>query len=223
LFGQEDTLGSVGFGFSFDPTKMSELLYINFSPWGLQMIPTASSSAFVFYVPINVSNGFRLEPSIGLFSMSSSSTETSTTPVSGYPSTSSTDASVITLGIRGTFKSPLSNSLVLYFGPRLEFGIVSTTYEHTYFSNYPVTNTKNGEKTITKETDITFGGVLGAEYFPIRKFSVGGEISLNYVTFGNPDITDEYYPPQSPSTYTTERKQHTLYTGALFFLRWYFL
>jgi hypothetical protein len=223
LLGQEDTLCRVGLGVSFDPTKISELVYISSSPDAVHIIPTANSSAIVFYVPINVTKEFRLEPSIGLFSMSSSSTETSTIPSSGDPSTNSIDASVITIGVRGTFISHLSNSLLFYFGPRLELGIVSSTNEYTYISNYPLTNTTAGDKTTTKETDITFGGVVGTEYFPIHKFSFGGEISLNYVTFGNPDITREYYPPQSPSSYTTKREQHTLYTSALFFLRWYFL
>jgi hypothetical protein len=40
------------------------------------------------------------------------------------------------------------------------------------------------------ETDITVGGVIGVESFPIRKFIFGGEICLNYVIFG---ITDDIY------------------------------
>ena len=169
-----------------------------------------------------MTNRFRLEPSIGLFSISSSSTTTPTTQGIGSPSTTSTDASLTIIGIRGTYSSSLSNSLALYYGPRLEFGIVSLTEEYVYTTSYPVANTRQDDKTTTKETDITFGGVIGVEYFPICKFSVGGEISLNYVTFGNPDIED-YPTPASLPTYTTERKQQILYTDALFFLRWYFL
>jgi opacity protein-like surface antigen len=223
LHAQEDTLGLVGLGISIDPTKGSELVYINPSLENLQSIWSNNTSAVVFYVPINVTNRFRFEPSIGLFSASSSSATTPTIQGNGTPYTYSNDASVITLGIRGTYRYSLSNLLILYLGPRLEFGIVSSTYENVYITNYPNANIKQDDKKITKETDITFGGVIGAEYFPISKFSVGGEISLNYVTFGNPDITYENYPTPSSSYNTTEREQHTLYTGALFFLRWYFL
>ncbi len=113
--------------------------------------------------------------------------------------------------------------MVIYYGPRLEFEFISSTYEDVYSNNYPNANSNYDYKTITTETDITFGGVIGAEYFPIHKFSIGGEISLNYVSFGNPNVTNDNYPvPASPSTNTSERNQHTLYTGALFFLRWYF-
>ena len=221
LHGQEDTLGLVGLGISIDPTKGSELVYINPSLENLQSNWTNNTSSVVFYVPINVTNRFRLEPSIGIFSMSSS---TASTQGGGYPQTITNDASVITLGIRGTYNSFLSNSLMLYYGPRFEFDIVSSTYEDLYYSNYPSTNSKYDNKTITSETDITFGAVIGVEYFPIRKFSVGGEINLNYVIFGNPNVTNNNYPtPAAPSTYTSERDQYTLYTGALFFLRWYFL
>ncbi len=217
LLGQEDTLGTLGLGISIDPTKGSELVYVESYLDDLQYISTTSTSAVVFYVPINVTNRYRLEPSIGIFSTSSS-----TTQGSGSPYTISNDASVITLGIRGTYRCSLSNSLILYFGPRLEFGIVSSTYEYVYITNVPNVNTKQDDKTITKETDITFGGVIGTEYFPIPKFSIGGEIGLNYVTFGNPDVTYNYYPTPATSNSTSEREQHTFFTGALFFLRWYF-
>jgi hypothetical protein len=223
LFGQDDTLGLVGLGISIDPTKGTELVYINSSWENLQSAPITNTSSIVFYVPLNVTNRIRFEPSIGLFSTSSSTTTTSIPQGSSYPQTISNDASVTTIGIRGTYISSLTSSLILYFGPRLEFGFVSSTQGDVYAVNYPVVNTRIDNKTITKETDMTFGGVIGAEYFPIRKFSIGGEISLNYVTFGNPDITNEYNPPPSAPIYTTERDQHTLYTGALFFLRWYVL
>jgi hypothetical protein len=214
LFGQEDTLNIAGLGISIDPTKVSEMVYFG-SFWQNYPTPITSTSAIEFYVPIKVTNKFRLEPSIGLFFTSSSTTTTPIVHGNGYSETTTNDASVVTIGIRGIFNSSLSNSLSLYYGPRLEFGFVSSTSEDGQPSQ--------DYKTTTTETDITLGGVIGVEYFPIRKFSFGGEISLNYMTFGNPYVTNEDNPQTQPSTYTSERDQHTLYTGALFFMRWYFL
>ena len=76
-----------------------------------------------------------------------------------------------------------------------------------------------------KETDINIGIVLGAEYFSISHFSVGGEVSFNYTTFGNPNITNTFSPPQTPppSIESTQTTQYSYHTDALFLMRWYFL
>lgn len=215
LFGQEDTLPVAGLGISIDPTKVAEQVYITPYAANYQTFAISGPSAIAFYMPINVTNKFRLEPSIGLFSMSSSTTTTPISQLSGSIETTSYDASVFTFGIRGLFISPLSNSLSLYFGPRLEFGFVSSTYEDIY--------ALQDNKTTETETDVTIGGIIGVEYFPIRKFSLGGEINLNYMIYGNPTVTYDFNPPAQPSNYTSERDQYSLYTGALFFVRWYFL
>lgn len=69
------------------------------------------------------------------------------------------------------------------------------------------------------------GIVFGAEYFPISHYSAGGEVSLNYTTFGNPTITNTTSPPQTPPAYTNSNDvaQYSFNTEALFFMRWYFL
>ena len=75
----------------------------------------------------------------------------------------------------------------------------------------------------TKETDVHLGASFGGEYFPFTQFSVGGELQLNYTSYGNPDIT-QTSSQQPPATSTTsERKQHLWNTDALFFVRWYFV
>jgi len=218
LLAQEDSLGILGLGISIDPTGASQIVYVQNS-WDDYQAPLTNVSAVRFYVPINVTNRFRLEPSFGLYSSSSTNKDNS------FPSSSTTDASsVSTIGIRGTYNSPISNSLIFYFGPRLEFAFVSSKHEYSYIASYPSAYIPTDNKTTSTETDITFGGVVGVEYFPIRKFSIGGEINLNYITFGNPNITyDDSPSPASPVINTTNRDQYTLYTGVLFFLRWYFL
>lgn len=210
LRAQEDTLGHIGLGISIDPTGKPALLYIRSGGDFLQTVPLVNISAIVFYVPINVTDKFRLEPSIGLFSMTTTNSDVSST---------STDASTVTtVGIRGTYRSNLSNSLDLYVGPRLELGFISSKNDYSYTAP----GTISGSKSSSTETDVTVGAVVGAECFPIRKFSIGGEINLNYVSFGNPDNNEVYFPPPAyPTINTNKRDQYAIYTGALLFVRWY--
>lgn len=224
LLAQDDGQRLLGLGISIDPTRIGQANYLFYSQDGLQAIPLTNASPIMFYVPINVADRIRLEPSFGFYSTSSSRTTSSTQQGSGYPRTTSDGISVTTIGVRGTYVSLLSKPLALYVGPRLDLSFLSATYEYSYMSGFPIANTKRGYKTTTKETDITVGAVVGAEYFPISQFSVGGELSVNYLSFGNPEINNEQFPPPSPPlpTETTERKQHTFRTDALFFLRWYF-
>jgi len=63
VFGQEDTLNIAGLGISIDPTKVSEMVYFG-SFWQNYPTPITSTSAIEFYVPIKVTNKFRLEPSM---------------------------------------------------------------------------------------------------------------------------------------------------------------
>lgn len=211
----------MGLGISFDPARIGQANYLYFSDATLQIVPLTNLSPIMLYIPITIKNSFRLEPSFGLFSSSTNNTTSSTSPNTGYPQMSSTDLSVTTVGIRATYISSLTNSLSLYTGPRLDISFVSSTSEYSNFS----ANMKQGYKTNSIETDVTIGAITGAEYFPTPQFSIGGEVSLNYVTFGNPDIINEQVPPPPPpeATYTTERKKHALRTDALFFLRWYFI
>jgi hypothetical protein len=64
-------------------------------------------------------------------------------------------------------------------------------------------------------------GIFGAEYIPLREISIGGEIDFNYVSFGNPDISRT--PPPTGTQSTTTLTRSLVSTGALLFIRWYFL
>jgi hypothetical protein len=213
---QEDTVGRVGIGISLDPTR-KELVYTQSTYRNVSTDPEVSSTAVSFYVPLNVAPHLRLEPNIGIALYKSAITY-------NYPLSTEqdqTDESIIIAGIRGLYIIPVSSSVSFYAGPKIELNFVSSTDDYWYLSSgYP----KQGYKTVTTETDVTVGGVFGVEYFPVHALSIGGEVSINYLSYGNPDeTTTEYSGVSSGSGNSTNRDQYCVYTGALFFLRWYFL
>ena len=225
LFSQSEKDNKLGIGISLDPARIGHVNYYNYSPdFGLIKSTVTNATPIMFYLPINVTERFRLEPSFGLYTINNDNTTTSTYPGS-FPTTNSSSASTIAVGLRGVFLTSLSNSFGLYFGPRLDFSFVSESNGYTQVYTINNNNTLVTNNSDMKETDINIGIVLGAEYFPISHFSVGGEVSFNYTTFGNPTITNTTSPPQTPPAYTTstETTQYSFHTDALFFMRWYFL
>lgn len=226
LLAQEEVQRRLGLGISIDPARLGQSYYYFFSAQAGVFLLQGNNNVppVVFYLPIRITNRFRCEPSFGFYSTGTSTTTTATGGGSGqYPETNSYDLSFVTIGVRGAYSSSLSDDLALYFGPRLDFSFVSSTFEYSYTSNYPVPNTRQSFKSTSKETNITVGLVFGAEYFPVSQFSVGGEVGLNYTSFGDPELKTDYSPPQPPPTYTTRREQHATRTDALFLVRWYFL
>ncbi|MHB8581571.1 MAG: outer membrane beta-barrel protein [Ignavibacteriaceae bacterium] len=226
LFSQSEKENKLGIGISLDPARIGQVSYYNYDPqFGLFKSTVTNATPIMFYLPINVAGRFRLEPSFGLYTINNDNTTTSTYPGTA-PTTNTNSASLITIGLRGVYLSSLSKSFELYFGPRLDFSFVSSSnvysqvYTHSDGANTTVINNSD-----SKETDINMGIVFGAEYFPISHYSVGGEVSLNYTTFGNPTITNTTSPPQTPPAYTNSNDvtQYSFNTEALFFMRWYFL
>ncbi len=225
LFSQSEDVNKLGIGISLDPSRIGHASY--YLLYG-QMISTnlleTNASPIMFYVPINLTKNFRLEPSFGLFTMKYSATS-SPDYAGALPTSTTNNGSTLTIGLRAVYLSSLSNSFGLYFGPRIDFSFISSSSENSV--NYSTNNenflvTTNTDKT---ETDINLGGVFGAEYFPVSHISLGGEVSFNYSTFGNPSTTITTDPPQPPlvGASTSERTQYSFHTDALFFLRWYFL
>lgn len=226
LFSQSEKDNKLGIGISLDPARIGHVSYYNYSPeFGLINSTVNNATPIMFYLPINVTERVRLEPSFGLYTINNENTTTSDYPGTA-PTTNTNSASLITIGLRGVYLSSLSKSFELYFGPRLDFSFVSSSnvysqiYTHSDGSNTTVINT-----TGSKETDINMGVVFGAEYFPISHYSVGGEVSLNYTTFGNPTLTNTTSPPQTQPAYTNSNDvtRYSFHTDALFFMRWYFL
>ena len=225
LFSQSEDVNKLGIGISLDPSRIGHASYYLFNGQiSSTSITETNASPIMFYVPVNLTKNFRLEPSFGLFTMNYSTTTTPTYPGS-YTTTTTNSGSTITIGLRTVYLASLSHSFGLYFGPRIDFSFISSsngTPQVIGINNVTVLVMYNTDIT---ETDINFGGVFGAEYFPISHISLGGEVSFNYTTFGNPSITSNTDPPQPSPIYNTtnERTQYSFHTDALFFLRWYFL
>ncbi len=225
LFSQTEDGNKLGIGISLDPSRIGHASY--YLLYG-QMISTSFSeinaSPIMFYVPININNNFRLEPSFGLFTMNNSNTSTPTYP-GAFPTTNTNNGSTVTIGLRAVYLSSLSKSFGLYFGPRIDFSFISSSSGNSQFNTINGNNILVTTNTDLTETDINVGGVFGAEYFPVSHISLGGEVSFNYTKFGNPNTKYTTDPPQPSSVYTTttETTQYSFHTDALFFLRWYFL
>ena len=112
-------------------------------------------------------------------------------------------SSVIRIGLGAFYSHVLENNFNTYFGPRIGFLFNSSTSHYT-----------GSPETTTSETDFFIGFCTGGEYLLSSHFSLGGEVQLNYISFGEPDV--------SPSTSTSSRSQSIFTTNALVFFRWYF-
>ena len=221
-FGQEQRENRLGFGVSLNPAGFNRSLttYTYFDGGMYYETYMSMQSPVSFYIPIYANKRFRLEPAFG-FSSLSNETVTSTTSPGSISVTRLTKASSAFVGLSGYFIVPVAPQLEMYVGPRLGISFVSAEYQNSnyYSGSNPVKYTSE-----TNEIDFTVGAACGAEFFPVGQLSVGGEFQFNYTSYGNPDVTRSYSPPQpSASTTTSERKQHLLSTDVLFFLRWYFV
>jgi hypothetical protein len=217
---QEQKRTILGLGMSIEPALFGASMYYYTGSSGPEGFYVLDQSAYAtspinLYLTINATPSFRIEPIFGIYSFRSE--RTTTTPGFTPPtSTSKTGVTLTHLGVGGFYLIPTSNSLQMYVGPRIGFNFVTTlSTSYLYFNGV-----QQQQEVETKETDFFVGLNFGAEYFPITEFSIGAEVSGNYVSFGNPEVTRT---PASSSSSTTERKQHIITTNGLFFLRWYFV
>jgi hypothetical protein len=224
LLSQSKNDNNFGIGISIDPARIGHVTYYYNGEVDLITTTTINQSPILFYLPINVTDKIRIEPLFGLSSTSNKdvSRSTNTTGPDYAINTNSYDASFVTIGISGYYLSSLSNSLGMYYGPRVTYTFLSIVDEYSYVSNYGGNYSSNDSKTETKQSDITFGLALGVEYFPVTNFSFSAEASFNYTSFGDPDVN---VTPVQPSTYinTDEKTAHSYHTDGIFFIRWYFL
>ena len=176
-----------GLGVSVNPTMLfsSSSSSTMFQPVGLTNI----------YIPFMPSANFRIEPEGGIVSISS---ETSGSSPFKASSTS------LRLGIGFFYVRPLDSTFSFYVGPRLGILASSTTYKFSF-----------DPESKTSETDFFLGGCIGGEYAFSPHFSLGGEVQLNYISYGSPDQT-----PASISV--SSRSQSAFTNNALMFCRWYF-
>ena len=212
----QDTLRyHLGAGVSVEPGLFGQTVYYSTGGSGqyLSVGPIYSVSPYYIYLPVTLTRNFRIEPRFGIYSFSNETSNSLT------PSQPTKDNLTLThIGLSIEYLIPVTERFQIYAGPRAGLNFISETssyYGYTVFPTY-------GNITTTRsETDFMISGIFGAEFFALRELSVGGEIDFNYVSFGNPDFTQT--PPSGPEQGTTSRTQSLVSTGALLFVRWYFL
>jgi hypothetical protein len=186
-FSQESET-KIGLGVSLNPTAL-----FNSSSSSTMFLPIGFTN---IYVPITINQSFRIEPEVGIFSQSS---ETS----SGL-SSSKYSSTLLRIGV-GLFKiQPFEETFHSYVGPRI--GILSTSSS---------SSSTGSTESSSSEMDYFVGLSVGGEYLFSTHFGIGGEVQLNYVSFGQPDRT----PAASSSS---DRKQSIITNNALMFFRWYY-
>ena len=189
-FSQEEK-GRLGLGVSLNPTALfsGSTTSTVFLPVGLTDI----------YLTLDNGKGFRLEPEFGIYSTSSESSTGAP-----YASSSSSSASLIRIGT-GVFGMFLrDSSFNAYAGPRVGVLLTSQTSQ-----------SGTSPETTTSESDIYVGFSLGGEYYLSPHFSLGGEVQLNYIKFGE--------PKRDPASTTLSTSTRSMYTNnAVMFFRWYY-
>jgi hypothetical protein len=212
----QDTLRyHLGAGISVEPALFGQTMFLSYQTGGLSFLgsPLFSVSPYYVYVPVMLTKNFRLEPRFGIYSFSDEETN-SLTPSQPQKN----DMTLTHVGLSIEYLIPTSEKFQLYVGPRAGLNFLSSTsVSYQYMGgpgSVPVTYTNS-------ETDFLISGIFGCEYFPLNELSIGGEIDVNYVTFGNPDQTQSP-PPTGPASTTTVTRS-LVSTGALLFVRWYFL
>ncbi len=222
---QDTLVHRVGVGISIEPAMFgSSLVYVSYPSssylYAVVAQPAYATTPINVYVPILARDNVRIEPQFGIYSFGYE--ETDRTPATQFnPASVSTykyDASLIHLALGVSYIVPVSEKVQVSFGPKVGLNLVSSTSVLPTYSGYPVLISQQID---TKETDFYLGAGFGGEYIASRDFTLGAEVAVDYVSFGNPERT--YSPPSTAPSTTVERKQHVVQSGALFFVRWYFL
>lgn len=225
LLSQEQDTNHLGIGISIDPSRIGHVTYFYFGEASIITQTLDNQAPILFYFPIYINDKIRIEPMFGLNTINSGNTQSSKSTISTDYSinTYTSNSSVTTIGLGGFYIASISNSFNMYLGPRIYFNFASSLVEYIYEQSSGGHYSRNDYKTETKESDITVGLALGAEYFPIRKFSFGAEASFNYTSYGNPDITNTQQQTAPYYTGSNDRTQYSYNTSGIFFVRWYFL
>jgi hypothetical protein len=211
----QDTLRyRLGAGISVEPALFGQTVFYSSGSGTFTMTaPLYSVSPYYVYFPVTLTRNFRVEPRFGIFSFSDEETN-SLSPSQPQKN----DMTLTHVGLSLEYLIPTSEKFQLYVGPRAGLNFLSSTSSQYIYSGGP------GPVPVTytfSETDFLISGIFGGEYFPMSELSIGGEIDVNYVTFGNPDQSQS--PPTTGSTSTSTLTRSLFSTGALLFVRWYFL
>lgn len=212
----QDTLPyHFGVGISVEPALFGQQVYYTGGVSGayLQATPVYSISPFYIYFPVMLAKNFRIEPRFGIYSFSNESTS------SGAPTQPDKSTYTLTdIGLAAEYVIPAGEKFQLYAGARGNLNFISYSSSGYSFIGGPAPVLVTGDET---ETDVLVSALFGAEYLPMKGFSIGGEVDFNYVSYGNPDLT--ITPPPAYLSTTSTLTRSLVSTGALFFVRWYFL
>ncbi len=160
-------------------------------------------------VPVMIGRNFRVQPWLGLFRASSSSS-------SDFLSSESTFR-------RWTF----GLSLHYLFRPQDRLRVFLGGGAGLAWSKAHERASDNQGTSITgeeKRTDRLLQAVAGGEYFFSSRFSLGGQVSLDYLKFGDPERRFTVSPPQPPppSIPSFDSDLSMTRTQAQISIRWYF-
>ncbi len=134
------------------------------------------------YVPINIGPSFRLEPQIGIMTISQDV---------GGAGLTSTDTSLVSIGLGAFYLMEVATQLDVYVGGR----VVRTTYTQTLKS-------AGAPDDKTEGNDIRVIPALGGEYSPHPRFSLGAEVQLQLVSYGSRSVSSGGSVPGGSGTQT---------------------
>lgn len=176
---------------------------MKFSAFGMEDLGLTStlSGGKIFFLSINPVKNFRIEPEFGFGKSSSKALN-----ISG-------DLLNKASHVGGSlFYMAQKSNANFYFGPSVSVSKFSNEQES--FQGY-VNGVPSYKKEEYNDKDLAFGGILGAEYFFIKHFSLGAELGV----FSH-KLTQEM--PSMTGSGTTEYESNALYTTGNIILRAYF-
>jgi len=199
LFAQERGSGTVGLGIAVDAAPSAVTSVFGFE---------ADGRTGMILVPIRVSSRIRLQPALGYWHFSEDV----------YDSTSrfEQDLTQWSASLALHYLFPLTHKVQTYVGSSLAINRISET-QLTEFSPSPATRRK------ASRTDKVLSAVAGGEYFFAPRFSMGGEVQLQYLMAGNVESSVEPIPTPPPTpTPTPQFDASVVQTNAQFVVRWFF-
>jgi len=155
-----------------------------------------------FYIPIQISNNIRIEPELGIMSFNDE--------ISSEDQSNTNSTSILRYGVGGFYTINPAKSFKNYFGVRL--GLMSATDED---ESDP--ESEYDPNTEESQSAFYFGFSVGGEYFFSDYFSLGAELQINYISFGEP----EYKPASEHSDYKDYSRTYLSNNGVIF-ARFYF-
>jgi hypothetical protein len=199
LSAQERGSGTIGLGIALDaaPTAVT-------SVFGFE----ADGRTGMILVPIRVSSRIRLQPALGYWHFSEDV----------YDAVSRFEQNLTqwSAGVALHYLFPLTEKVQTYVGPSFAFNRLSES-QLTAFSPSPPTKRK------ANRTDKVLSAVAGGEYFFAPRFSMGGEIQIQYLMAGNVESSIEPLPTPPPVPVPApEFDASVIQTNGQFVIRWFF-